>query len=54
MGEPILSLFAGEEGAPMIWLFLAENHYQLVIPKEEMIPMRPEPDKSPVRHDTQA
>jgi len=28
------------------------DHYQLVIPKEEMILMRPEPDASPVRHDT--
>ena len=54
MREPIVFLCAGVEGAPTIWLFLTDNHYQLVIPQEEMILMRPELDGNLVRHDTQA
>ena len=30
-----------------MWLFLANNHYQLVIPEETMVVMRPPPDASP-------
>ena len=47
-------LCAGVESAPTIWLFLSGDHYQLVIPEQEMVLMRRRPNASPVRSDTQA
>ncbi len=40
---------AGVVGAPAIWLFASGDHFQLVIPEEEMVLMRPPPDPADAR-----
>ena len=44
---------AGREGSPSIWLWVSGDHYQLVIPEQEMILMRPPPWQATytVQHD---
>ena len=47
-------MVAGEEGSPTIWLYVSGDHYQLVVPQQEMVLMRPPPDASPSQFITKA
>ena len=37
-----------------MWLYLSGDHYQLLVPEQEMVLMRPSPDASPMQSVTQA
>lgn len=50
----VWSVIAGEEGSPTIWLYVSGDHYQLVVPQQEMVSMRPPPDASPSQFTTKA
>ncbi len=40
---------AGSDGAPVLWVYVSDGHYQLAVPRQEVGLMRPSPDATPPR-----
>lgn len=38
---------AGAEGAPVLWVYVSDGHYQLAVPRREVVLMRPSPKATP-------
>ena len=43
----LLDCGAGVDGAPVLWVYVSDGHYQLAVPRQEVALMRPSPEATP-------